>query len=107
MGRGAYQRTQVNAYGFPRGYLMREKRVRGFATGDMVLANVPGGKKSGSHFGRVAVRKSGSFNIQKPEGAVQGISWKHCRIVQRGDGYRYSARLLPGLKAEVSGARSI
>jgi len=89
-GRGSYQRTRLNRFGFPRGYLMRSKRVRGFQTGDMVVADVPVGKKAGKHIGRVAVRASGSFNIQKQEGAVQGISHRHCRVVQRADGYGYS-----------------
>ncbi|MET0963601.1 MAG: RNA-guided endonuclease IscB [Noviherbaspirillum sp.] len=35
-GRGAYQRTRLDKYGFPRGYLMRQKSVKGFRTGDMV-----------------------------------------------------------------------
>ena len=52
---------------------------------------------------------------------VQGVSHKHCRLIQRGDGYGYSriaiskgdagvghvsraALSLPGLKAEVSRA---
>ena len=39
------KRTRLDAYGFPRGYLFREKQVHGFATGDMVLADVPSGKK--------------------------------------------------------------
>jgi len=50
---------------------------------------VPTGKKAGIHTGRVAVRKTGSFNIQTEQGAVQGISHKHCLLVQRGDGYGY------------------
>jgi 5-methylcytosine-specific restriction endonuclease McrA len=89
-GRGSYQRTRLDRFGFPRGYLMRSKRVHGFGTGDMVFAIVPKGKKAGTHTGRVAVRASGSFNIQKPDGAVQGISHKYCRVVQRADGYGYS-----------------
>lgn len=92
MGRGSYQRTQLDRYGFPRGYLMRAKSVHGFQTGDMVKAVVPTGKKAGTHQGRVAIRQSGSFNIQSGKGAlgvVQGISHKHCRIVQRNDGYGY------------------
>ncbi|WP_458527444.1 RNA-guided endonuclease IscB, partial [Onishia taeanensis] len=64
MGRGSYQRTRLTKHGFPRGYLMREKRAKGFQTGDMVRATVPTGKKAGTHVGRVAIRKSGSFNIQ-------------------------------------------
>ncbi|MGM0984102.1 MAG: RNA-guided endonuclease IscB [Pseudomonadota bacterium] len=89
MGRGSYQRTRLTRHGFPRGYLTRQKQVKGFQTGDMVRAIVPTGKKAGTHTGRVAVRKTGSFNIQTPEGAVQGISYRHCILIQRGDGYGY------------------
>ena len=90
-GRGSRQRTRVDAYGFPRGYLMRAKSVHGFRTGDMVSAAVPAtSKKAGTYFGRVAIRQTGSFNIQTATGVVQGISHKHCRIAQRGDGYGYS-----------------
>ncbi len=89
-GRGSYQRTQLNRFGFPRGYLMRQKAVRGFRTGDRVLAVVPAGKKAGVHVGRVAVRASGSFNIQTGLAVVQGIGHKYCRVLQRGDGYGYS-----------------
>ncbi len=89
-GRGSYQRTRLDRFGFPRGYLMRGKAVRGFRTGDMVLAVVPVGKKAGVHVGRVAVRASGSFNIQTGFAVVQGIGYKHCRVLQRGDGYGYS-----------------
>ncbi len=89
-GRGSYQRTRLDAFGFPRGYLMREKRVQGFQTGDRVKAVVPEGKKTGSYVGRVAVRATGSFNIQTEQGVVQGISHRHCKIIQRADGYGYS-----------------
>lgn len=88
-GRGNYQRTRLTRYGFPRGYLMRKKQVCGFQTGDLVSAKVPTGKKAGNHLGRVAVRASGSFNIQTAQGIVQGIGYRHCRLVQRGDGYGY------------------
>ena len=88
-GRGSYQRTRLDAYGFPRGYLLREKSVKGFRTGDHVVATVPAGKKAGIHVGRVAIRRTGSFNIQTATGVVQGVGWRHCRRVQRGDGYGY------------------
>ena len=126
MGRGSYQRTRLDRFGFPRGYLMRAKSIHGFQTGGMVKAVVPTGKKAESHRGRVAIRQSGSFNITGAIGMVQGISHKHCRIVQRNDGYGYvlnranhtgreqarpkasdaaqPAPYLPGLKAEVSRA---
>ena len=88
-GRGSYQRTRLDKYGFPRGYLMRQKAVQGFQTGDQVTANVTKGKKIGAYTGRVAVRASGSFNITTKQGVVQGISHKHCRLIARNDGYGY------------------
>lgn len=89
-GRGSYQRTRLNRFGFPRGYLMRCKRIHGFQTGDRVIARVPTGKKVGVHLGRVAVRASGSFNIQTLTSVIQGISYRYCRVLQRADGYDYS-----------------
>ncbi|BDC39291.1 hypothetical protein PTKU15_25880 [Paraburkholderia terrae] len=86
-------------------------------------ADVPTGKKAGIHVGRVAVRATGSFNIKTASTVVQGINHRHCRLVQRGDGYAYSlqstdsyqgdagicgaahaALSLPGLNPEVSRA---
>lgn len=90
MGRGSYQRTRLDKYGFPRGYLMRQKSVHGFSTGDMVKASVPKGKKAGVYVGRVAVRATGSFNITTNTETVQGISHKHCTLISRNDGYGYS-----------------
>lgn len=90
MGRGTYQRAKLNRFGFPRGHSIREKRVKGFQTGDIVLAMVPASsKKAGRYIGRVAIRKTGSFNIQADGNVVDGISHKYCQLIQRGDGYRY------------------
>jgi hypothetical protein len=89
-GRGSYQRTRLDAFGFPRGYLTREKRIQGFQTGDMVSADVLKGKKIGFYVGRVAVRATGSFNIQTAQGVVQGISHRYCKVMQRADGYGFS-----------------
>ena len=91
-GRGSYQRTRLTRFGFPRGYLTRQKRIHGFQTGDMVKAIVTKGKKVGEYTGRVAVRASGSFNIQTAEGLVQGISHRCCTLIQRSDGYGYSRK---------------
>jgi 5-methylcytosine-specific restriction endonuclease McrA len=88
-GRGSYQRTRVTKDGFPRGYLTRTKSVHGFRTGDLVKAAVPSGKKAGTYIGRVAVRSSGSFNIQTRTETIQGISHRHCRRLLAGDGYNY------------------
>ncbi|MDT8878368.1 RNA-guided endonuclease IscB [Halomonas saccharevitans] len=104
MGRGSYQRTRLTKNGFPRGYLMRKKTIHGLQTGDMVKAIVPTGKKAGTHFGRVAIRKSGSFNIQTEQGVVQGISHNYCTILQRGDGYRYHQS--PSINQQGEGKRA-
>jgi len=103
-GRGSRKRTRLDRYGFPRGYLMRGKAVRGFRTGDLVRAVVPSGAKAGTWTGRVAVRANGSFNVQTPAGTIQGISHRHCRFLMRGDGYSYTPRtaLLPAVNGEVS-----
>lgn len=89
-GRGAYQRTRLNRYGFPRGYLTRSKSAFGFQTGDMVKAIVSRGKKAGIYLGRVLIRASGSFNIQTGNGLVQGIHHRLCTLIQCADGYGYS-----------------
>lgn len=90
MGRGSRKRTRLDRFGFPRGYLMRPKTAFGFQTGDIVKAVVPNGSKAGSWTGRVAIRATGSFNIQTPGAVIQGIHHRHCRVLQRGDGYGYS-----------------
>lgn len=101
MGRGCYQRTRLTAHGFPRGYLMRKKSVNGFQTGDMVYANIPKGVKSGAYVGRVAVRASGYFNIQTAQhNVIQGVSHRHCKLIQKADGYGYS---IVALKNKESG----
>ncbi len=85
-GRGQYQRTNVNASGFPHSYCMRWKRVHGMQTGDLVCARVPARLKTrGKHVGRVAVRARGDFRI----GRVDGINWRFCQLIQRADGYTY------------------
>jgi 5-methylcytosine-specific restriction endonuclease McrA len=99
MGRGSRQMCRVDEYGFPRTSPKSRKRVRGFQTGDMVRAIAPtpatgskrGGKKAGTHVGRVAIRSTGSFRV----GTTDGISWKYCSLVQRADGYEYYQGLLP------------
>jgi len=92
-GRGSYQRTNVDASGFPRGYFTRQKRIRGFSTGDLVRATVPATQASGKplktagvHVGRVAVRATGSFRV----GKIDGIHAKYCQVLQRADGYQYA-----------------
>lgn len=95
---GNRQRTLIDKYGFPRrdkeGNIvvkMRQKRVNGFHTGDIVKAVVPTGKYAGTHVGRVAVRFKGGFQV----GKTDGINRKYCSLVQRADGYAYSQECGP------------
>jgi hypothetical protein len=88
-GRGSRQMCRVDTYGFPRTSAKSRRVVNGFKTGDLVRALVNKGKKPGTYVGRVSVRKSGSFNIKTEAGTIQGISWKHCSLLQRADGYNY------------------
>ena len=105
-GRGTYQRTRLDRFGFPRGYCMRTKLVRGFKTGDMVRATLATGKRAGVYVGRVAVRASGSFNVQTSSGVVQGISAAHCVIINRGDGYAFYERAALPLPAKAGSLRA-
>jgi 5-methylcytosine-specific restriction endonuclease McrA len=84
-GRGTRLRTRLTKFGFPRGYCLRAKRVAGLTTGDLVRAVVPAGQHRGAHIGRVAIRASGSVRV----GTADGISVRHCVVLQRADGYAY------------------
>jgi hypothetical protein len=77
----------MDKYGFPRTSAKGSRVVKGFRTGDIVRAFVPKGKKRGVHIGKVAVRSSGSFNIKTTRGTIQGVSYLHCRLLHRADGY--------------------
>jgi hypothetical protein len=91
MGRGDHCRTNWTKEGFPRGYKMRHKQVRGFKTGDRVRAVVPATfKTAGIHVGRVQVRQSGSFDIETREREIAGVNAKYCQLLQKGDGYHYA-----------------
>lgn len=84
IGRGSRRMVNLNKYGFPRGKAKQAKRVHGFQTGDLVKAFMPKGKYKGTHQGRVVVRATGCFEISKV-----AINWKHCRVLQKTDGYSY------------------
>lgn len=90
MGRGSRQMCRVDQYGFPRTGPKGAKRVKGFQTGDVVVAMVLTGKKKGRYEGRVAIRATGSFNIKTKAQTAQGLGYKSCRLVQQVDGYFYS-----------------
>jgi 5-methylcytosine-specific restriction endonuclease McrA len=89
-GRGSRQKCSMNQYGFPRTGPKKQKRIKGFQTGDIVKAIVTKGKKIGVYVGRVVVRAKGSFDIGSGEEKVGGISYKYCHLLQRSDGYEYT-----------------
>ncbi len=105
-GRGSYQRTRLTKHGFPRGYLTRSKGAFGFQTGDLVKAIVTKGKKVGTYLGRVAIRASGSFNIQTADGLVQGVHHRFCTLQQRADGYGYFWTKIASNQGEAGIGRS-
>lgn len=86
VGRGGRQMVNSDKYGFPRGKAKQAKRVHGFQTGDMVVAVLPKGKYAGRYTGTVSVRSDGDFKIN---GKVEHANWRHCRVIQRADGYNY------------------
>jgi len=89
-GHGSRQMCRVDKYGFPRTSAKGSKQVFGFQTGDMVRAVVTSGAKKGTYIGKVAVRTTGSFNITTTTGTVQGIGYRHCRMIHHADGYAYN-----------------
>ncbi len=81
---------RMDRFGFPRTKAKGSKIVKGFQTGDIVKAVVTKGKKIGTYLGKVAVRASGNFNIATTKTTIQGINYKYCRTIQKGDGYAYA-----------------
>ena len=88
-GHGKRQICGTNKYGFPIRHNSKKKIHKGFQTGDIVKAVVTKGKKIGTYIGRVATRKTGSFDITTAKGRVSGISYKYCQAIHRKDGYSY------------------
>ncbi len=88
-GHGKRQMCLMDEYGFPRTKPKGAKKVKGFQTGDIVRAVVPTGTKVGTYVGKVAIRRTGSFNITTTQKTVQGISHRFCTSVHHCDGYRY------------------
>ena len=91
-GHGSRQMCRMDRFGFPRTSAKTARVVKGFRTGDIVRAVVHYGKMTGTYYGKVAVRASGSFNVSTTVGVVQGISHKHCSVLHRADGYSYLSK---------------
>lgn len=97
MGRQRRQMCLMDTYGFPRTRAKGPRLVRGFQTGDLVRAVVPGTlKRAGTYVGRVAVKANGSFTITAAQGTVSDIPYRFCQKLHSNDGYHYNggARLL-------------
>ncbi len=77
-------------YGFPRGKpKLRQKSFYGFQTGDIIRADIPKGKYTGIHTGRISVRSRGSFKL-KTSTQTFDVNHKYCKHLQKSDGYNYS-----------------
>ncbi|WP_424098878.1 RNA-guided endonuclease IscB [Moorena producens] len=98
-GHGTRQICRTDKFGFPKRYCSRTKIHKGFQTGDIVKAVVTKGKKIGTYVGRVATRKTGSFNILTTNGLIQGISHKYCIPIHKKDGYAYQINTLSSLSS--------
>jgi len=87
--------------------LPRQKHFFGFQTGDMVKAVVPKGKNLGTWYGRVACRKTGSFDKKTKSAKKSGINHKYIVSIQKCDGYDYTiVASSPCLKAGTSATKS-
>jgi 5-methylcytosine-specific restriction endonuclease McrA len=90
-GRGSHQVVRTDQFGFPRGKAGCIKRVHGFSTGDIVKLIQPKGKYAGTYLSRLAgIRATGTLDIKTPVGTV-GASWKNFTVIQRNDGFDYTA----------------
>jgi 5-methylcytosine-specific restriction endonuclease McrA len=89
-GHGSRQMCLMDKYGFPRGAAKGAEKVKGFQTGDIIKAVVTKGKYVGTYVGRVAVRSTGSFNITRTQGTIQGIRYQYCQMLHQCDGYSYT-----------------
>lgn len=95
VGRGRYSRTILDKYGFPRAYLMKNKIVFGFATGDIVKATVKyfidGKRYFKNIYSRIVAKLDGRFTISY-DNLITTVKWSNCKLVQKADGYSYSSR---------------
>ena len=109
-GRGSRQMCRMDRFGFPRTSPKGSKSVKGFQTGDIVKAIVPKGLKQGEYLGRVIIHSSGRFDIKMNKEITQGIGYKYCRLIQRGDGYSYNYKernFLSAMNSQVSVAKNL
>jgi 5-methylcytosine-specific restriction endonuclease McrA len=80
VGYGSRQMCLMDKYGFPRTSPKQSGRVKGFKTGDMVIAIVPTGKKAGKHLDRWRFGPPAPFGWARWTGSASGIA--ACSITQ-------------------------
>lgn len=83
-GRGRYQRTRTDRFGFPEVYMSRHKTHFGYKSGDIacLIGRTP------SVIGMVVVRASGQFTLKTPALKCK-LTHKRLRRLQPADGYGY------------------
>ena len=91
-GRGNRQRCRTDKNGCPIRHVSRQKNPWGFQTGDLVQATIPRGKYTGTWTGRATVKVSGQIRIETPSEVHPTTSYRHCRVLQRGDGWVYTQK---------------
>jgi hypothetical protein len=90
-GRHSRQMCRTNRRGFPDKASKATRVVGGLRTGDIVRAVVPvTSTKAGTYVGRIAIRATGSCNIKTGHDTIQGIHYRYCQPLHRGDGYAYA-----------------
>ena len=99
-GRGNRLRGNINSCGIittkykdnTKAFVKRDKKtgvVYSFQSGDIVTANIPKGKYAGQYFGRLTIRKTGTFALKTKDKTVPCVNYKNCKLLQRSDGYSY------------------
>jgi 5-methylcytosine-specific restriction endonuclease McrA len=88
-GHGIRQRCRPDKYGFPARHAPSSKFFMGFTTGDIVKADVPGGKYAGEYTGRIAIRFRPSFMLLLPDKRFD-VHPKYLKTIHKADGYEYN-----------------
>ncbi len=92
-GRGNRQLCHTDKRGFPLAHRSRTRQHFGFQTGDLVRAVIPRGKYCGTWTGRATVKASGQILVTTDQGIHPTTSYRHCRILQRGSGWKTTQKL--------------
>jgi 5-methylcytosine-specific restriction endonuclease McrA len=102
-GHGSRQMCRTNKYGFPKAHRTHKRMYMGFQTGDIVKADIPGGKYAGHHIGRLsAVRQRPSFKLNGFDAHP-----KYLKQIHRADGYEYRIGIENGSGANVRHKRAL